>query len=81
MIWLVVGLVLGTILLGRLHDAFVGLERSLAVIDTALADVVSECQSIVPALDGVPALAETEALTAAVPGLVASYVGELKPLL
>lgn len=81
MIWLVLGIMLGVVLVPTLHRGLVGLEAALVAIDTALTDLVAECQSIVPALDGVPALAETQALTGAVPGLVESYVAELTPLL
>lgn len=81
MIWLVIGDVVALAALPVLLRALVALEGSLVRIDTALTDVVAECQLIVPALDGVPALAETQALTGAVPGLVGDYVGALKPLL
>lgn len=81
MIWLVLGIVLGLVLVRALHRGLVGLEASLVAIDSALTDLVAECQAIVPALDGVPALADTQALTGAVPGLVENYVGELTPLL
>lgn len=81
MIWLVLGIVLGILLVRTLQTALIALAASLSRIDTALTDVVTECQLIVPALDGIPALAETQALVGAVPGLVERYVGALKPLL
>lgn len=81
MIWLALGIALTLVLVRVLHTGLVALETSLVAIDTALTELVAECQSIVPALDGVPALAETQALTGAVPGLVENYVGALTPLL
>lgn len=81
MIWLVIGFALGLILTAALHRGLVRLSASLATIDAALAAVVTECQAIVPALDGLPALAETQELTAAVPRLVEGYVAALTPLI
>jgi hypothetical protein len=81
MIWLVLGIAAGLMLMRVLHIGLVALKDSLVAIDSALTELVAECQLIVPALDGVPALAETQALTGAVPGLVKNYVGALTPLL
>lgn len=81
MTWLIVGDLLGIAIAIVLQRALVQLEASLAAIDQTLTAVVSECQSIVTALDGVPALAQTAGLTSAVPGLVRRYVDDLKPLL
>lgn len=81
MIWLALGLAVGLVLIWALHSGLVALEASLVAIDSALTELVAECQRIVPALDGVPALSETQALTGAVPGLVEGYVGALTPLL
>lgn len=81
MIWLILGVLLGTAALPILRRSLAGLAASLAVIDEYLGEVVAECQRIVPVLDNVPALVETEELTGAVPGLVGDYVGALTPLL
>lgn len=82
MIWLIIGDLVGLlVVVPTLHRTFGALQASLTVIDQALGEVVAECQRIVPALDGVPALAQTQTLTAAVPSLVGRYVGELEPLL
>ncbi|WP_183097959.1 hypothetical protein [Nocardioides pelophilus] len=81
MIWLILGVLLLSAAFPVLHRALVDLESSLLAIDQALSDVVMECQRIVPVLDGIPALIETETLTGAVPGLVGDYVGALSPLL
>lgn len=81
MSWLIIGDLLGIAVTLVLQRALVQLEASLAAIDSTVAAVVGECQHIVTALDGVPALTETQGLTSAVPGLVGRYVEALKPLL
>lgn len=81
MLWLAIGVLVGLAALPVLYRALVALEASLARIDSTLDDVVAECRLIVPALEGVPALTETQALTGAVPGLVGDYVGQLKAFL
>lgn len=81
MIWLFIGVLVGLAAIPVLHRALVALEASLASIDGSLTQIAAECQLIVKALDGVPALVETEQLTGAVPGLVGNYVTALTPLL
>jgi|GEM_PF-6165306 len=81
MIWLILGVLLLLAASPVLQRALADLERSLVAIDEALGEVVAECQRVVPDLDGIPALVETETLTGAVPGLVGDYVGALTPLL
>lgn len=81
MSWLIAGDLLGIVVVVVLQRALVQLEASLGAIDQTLTAVVSECQDIVAALDSLPALAQTQGLTSAVPGLVGRYVDALKPLL
>lgn len=81
MIWLMIGDLVGLAAIPVLHRTLVALESTMVSIDRTATDIVSECELIVSALRGVPALLETEKLTGAVPGLVGTYVGELTPLL
>lgn len=80
-IWLAIGDVVGLLALVVLYRTLSTLESTALFIDKTIAEIVPECQNIVSALNGVPALIETEQLTGAVPGLVGAYVGELTPLL
>ncbi len=81
MTWLIIGDLLGLFaLLPALYRALIKLEDSLDVIDQNLTDIVAECKLIVPALDGVAKLAETQMLTGAGSFAIVRYTDELQPL-